>query len=259
MQNDPQDSSENARQTVFPRTLWTEWVEPAREGNSAQAETALRQLCAAYREPILVWLKRRGTEPGQAEDLTHGFIEFLLERNRLGAADRQRASFRAFLLTCLKRYVRGVWRGTQSRPPGADQQTEPLEEQSLPGVEEDLARALDREFALAVHRRAVERLRQAFAAKGNRERFRVLQPFILGAETDLSCAEVGQQVNLTPNAVKKAVFDLRDAYYDALRAEIMQTVASREVLEEEMRYLVSLLAETEAVESPDPCSGKGRV
>jgi len=242
MNTEPTSSTAEASgHSPFPKTLWTECVEPASEGNSSASEAALRQLCADYREPILVWLRRRGTDPVAAEDLTHGFIEFLLESNRLGSVERGKGRFRSFLLKCLTRYVRGEWRKRMRRPPGADEQPEPLDEQSLPGIEADLPSLLDREFALAAHRRALERLRQDFATNGRGDRFRVLEPFILGLESELSYAEVGQQLGLKPNAVKKAVFDLRDDYYQAFRAEITQTAASREEVDDEMRYLVPLL------------------
>jgi hypothetical protein len=46
---------------------------------------------------------------------------------------------------------------------------------------------------------------------------------------------------LNANAVKKAVFDLRDAYAEIFREEILETTA-REDVAEEMRYLLTLLA-----------------
>ena len=102
MNTEPTSSTaEVSGHSPFPKTLWTECVELASEGNSSASEAALRQLCADYREPILVWLRRRGTDQVAAEDLTHGFIAFLLESNRLGSVERGKGRFRSFLLKCL--------------------------------------------------------------------------------------------------------------------------------------------------------------
>ena len=51
---------------------------------------------------------------------------------------------------------------------------------------------------------------------------------------------------MTANNVKQAVLRLRGRYSDLFRAEAMQT-ATRDEAEREMRYLVSLLADTEAM------------
>jgi DNA-directed RNA polymerase specialized sigma24 family protein len=219
----------------------------AGKADSAAAEDALRQLCAAYQAPILAWLRRRGWEKPDAEDLAQNFIVFLLERNRLGNVERGATRFRSFLLECLTRFSRNEWRKATAAKRGGGAQPVLLEDVE-PGVEADLAKVLDREFALAAHRRAMTTLEQKFAADGRVERWRLLRRFIFGADAGSSYEEVGATLNLKANAVKKAVFDLRDDYYDAFRAEITQTAASREDMDEEMRYLIGLLADTEVLD-----------
>ena len=88
----------------------------------------------------------------------------------------------------------------------------------------------------------MSRIESAYSSRGQKERFEVLKQFVLGTDTGPSYAAVAERLNLKPNSVKKAVFDLREAYCDCFRDEVAQTVA-RESIEEEMRYLVTLLAD----------------
>src|SRR5690349_17536671 len=93
---------------TFPATPWTLVLEAAR-GDEEKLRLALGRLCVLYREPIRSWLRRTGVAPGAVEDMTHQFIEHLLEGNRLKNVERRETKFRTFLIECLKRFVRGEW------------------------------------------------------------------------------------------------------------------------------------------------------
>jgi hypothetical protein len=54
--------------------------------------------------------------------------------------------------------------------------------------------------------------------------------------------KAGEQLHLTAGAVKVAVHRLRHRYGQLLRAEVAQTVSNSRDLEEEMHYLLELLA-----------------
>ena len=243
-QSQEHSSCDGSRQGGFPDTLWS-MVSEAGKGTSAQSAEALRHLCAIYREPILNWL-RRNYNPTQAEDLTHGFIEHLLEKNRLEHFARGNAKFRSFLLKCLKRFLRGEWRKDTADKRGGGWEPVSVEEHEV-GASAELDRELDRDFAVTVHRQTLLRLREKFDRAGQGVRFEMLRQFILGDDPSLTYGEVAERLHLKTNAVKKAVFDLRDAYYEAFRQQVAQTT-NGESVEEEMRYLVTLLADADIAE-----------
>ena len=60
----------------------------AREGGSDTARLALGELCAMYWFPLYAFARRRGLEPGDAEDATQGFLAHLLEGGLFGRAER---------------------------------------------------------------------------------------------------------------------------------------------------------------------------
>ena len=227
--------------STFPQTLWTLVLEAARDGDDEKSQAALRQLCVLYREPIRAWLARHGTSPQEEEDLTQGFIQHLLESNRLRHVEHRQTKFRSFLIECLNRYTRGEWRKQQAARRGGGLEALDLIEQE-PGILPDFDRELDLDFALTVHRRTLARLEsERYGAEPGHTRFLALRCFIWGSDHTISYAEVGQRLQITLNHVKKAVFDLRRQYFDSFRVEVMHTVADAQGAEE-TRYLMTLIA-----------------
>jgi len=227
--------------SAFPQTLWTLVLEAAR-GEGEMWQEALGRLCVIYREPICSWLQRSGAHREQLEDLTHGFMEHLLEGHRLKHVERRESKFRTFLIECLRRFVRGEWRKQMAAKRGGGMELANVDDLAL-GLAPDLDKLLDLDFALAVHRQALVRLEQRkFATEPKRARFLELRRFIWGYDPDLSYGEVGQRLGMTPNHVKKAVFDLRHDYYDSFRDEVSEIVDTGWV-DEETRYLMTLVAE----------------
>jgi hypothetical protein len=62
---------------VFATTRWTQVV--AARGNSAPARQALSDLCAAYYEPVVTYLRQQGRSDGAARELAHQFFERVLD------------------------------------------------------------------------------------------------------------------------------------------------------------------------------------
>mgnify|MGYP003577388148 CR=1 FL=1 len=60
------------------------------DGDVPRARAALDELCRAYWFPLYVYVRRRGTSPEDAEDLTQGYFAALIERGYLSQADRGR-------------------------------------------------------------------------------------------------------------------------------------------------------------------------
>jgi RNA polymerase sigma-70 factor (ECF subfamily) len=55
-------------------------VVAAGSGDSSAARAALATLCETYWYPLYAYVRRRGTSPDDARDLTQGFLMSLLER-----------------------------------------------------------------------------------------------------------------------------------------------------------------------------------
>ena len=89
--------SPQASDARFPTTHWSRVIQ-AGDPSALAAREALAELCASYWYPVYAFIRRRGHEPDQAQDLTQAFFVHLLEKGTLAAADSRRGKFRSFLL-----------------------------------------------------------------------------------------------------------------------------------------------------------------
>src|SRR6266851_1982264 len=97
-------SAPDAASCRFRTTHWS-MIVAAQDGESTEARAALAELCEAYWYPLYAFIRRQGHSMEDARDLTQEFFTRLLEKDYLGAADRERGKFRSFLLGCCKHFL----------------------------------------------------------------------------------------------------------------------------------------------------------
>jgi DNA-directed RNA polymerase specialized sigma24 family protein len=228
---------------AFPATLWT-LVLRAGSAEPERAAAALHELSVRYERAIHAWFQRSrpsSVSPACAEDWAQDFMVFLHEKNPFRRLEQRDARFRAFLVTCLRNFLQD--RLDQERAGKRGGGAVHLDVDELPLAAPALAAAtLDRELALAIHDRVLQRIRQAWQEKDQARRYEVLGPHLLGLQPAASYAELGAILGLNANHVKKVVFDLREAYYEFFRAEVAALVSDEAALDDEMRYLAGLVA-----------------
>lgn len=170
----------------------------------------------------------------------------VLEGRYLDRADPEKGRFRSFLLTSLKFFVADEEdrQRAQKRGGGAVVSLEfsSGEEryQREPAHDETPERIFERRWALAVLDQVVERLRNEFVQHGRPEHFERLKVFLLG-QADAPYAALAREMNTSEGALKVAIHRLRKRYRELFRQEIADTVADREQVESELRFLASVL------------------
>src|SRR3989440_5958581 len=99
-------ATETTRESLFASTRWT-MVLDAGESQTPpdQALSALSELCRIYWRPIFLFLRRQGSNPDDAQDLTQGFFAHLIESRAYARADRDKGRFRSFMLGALKHFL----------------------------------------------------------------------------------------------------------------------------------------------------------
>ena len=224
-----------------PPTNWS-IILAAGSSDHHRASAALGRLCETYRQPIFHWLRASGLAHHEAEDAVQDLLEHLLRKQRLARVSPHGARFRTYLLAALRHRMEDRRRAQCAAKRGAGAQHVELVETSLPGPELAWDRELDRGFALAVHGRALKVVDIAWSNGGRQERFRGLEPFLLRSPEEGQYAKAGASLGLEARQIKRLVFDLREDYFNAFRAEVVQTVAPEE-LHGELAYLISLITE----------------
>src|SRR2546421_11486784 len=93
----------------FATTHWSV-VLAAGIGDGISADKALETLCGAYWYPLYAFVRRRGYEAHDAQDLTQSFFARLLDKGYLSGVDRTKGKFRSFLLAALEHFLANEWR-----------------------------------------------------------------------------------------------------------------------------------------------------
>src|SRR5271155_2907054 len=156
----------------FATTRWS-LVLAAGQRSSPQSSAALATLCENYWYPLYAYVRRRGHDSDEAQDLTQAFFTRLLEKNDLAAADPERGRFRSFLLASLKHFLANEWDRARAEKRGGgrsvlsiDFGTAEERYRAEPSHELTPEKIFERRWALTVLDHALKRLRTEFAGGG---------------------------------------------------------------------------------------------
>ena len=79
------------REGLFASTRWTMILDAGESQTPPdQALSALSELCRIYWRPIFLFLRRQGSNPDDAQDLTQGFFAHLIESRAYARADPEK-------------------------------------------------------------------------------------------------------------------------------------------------------------------------
>lgn len=230
----------------MPPTRWS-LIQRLKAHDPAAASRAMDELCRIYHYPLYCQVRRRGLPHHDAEDALQEFFCKLLRNDSFGAADMSRGRLRTFLLTALQRFLNNWRRDEQMRLDreisaealatiaGAEARfvTDEVAHQSSPDL------LYDRQWALELMNQALQRLRHRYASRGNVAVFDTLRPVLLsgGSLTGHDSARLAAQLGMRSGALRTALSRLLEHYGDALREEVLQTVADRDQARAEYEQL----------------------
>jgi len=232
----------------FVTTHWSV-VLSAREKQSPASGAALETLCRTYWYPLYAYVRRQGHSPHDAQDLTQEFFARLLQKDYLQAAGRDKGRFRTFLIVALKRFLANEWDRARAQKRGGgqvllslDTETAEARYQTEPAADLSADRIFERRWALTLLDRAMTRLRDEFGAAGKAQDFEKLKPCLTADRGEIAYTEIARALGVNEPAARVAVHRLRKRFREVFREEIAHTVANPADIDDEVRYLVSVLA-----------------
>ncbi len=228
----------------FATTRWTV-VRAAGQAASATADEALESLCSAYWFPLYAYVRRHGFSKEDAEDLTQAFFAKLLERRDFAGLKQENGRFRAFLLAALKNFLSNerdragrLKRGGNITHFSLDWQSADTQFLIADSSKPPPDQAFDREWALALLERVIQRLREECAADGKGGRFERLKEFLTVGKGEISHAAKAAELGMEEGSLRVAAHRLRKRYRELLRNEVAQTLSDPAMVEEELAVLL---------------------
>jgi RNA polymerase sigma-70 factor (ECF subfamily) len=232
----------------FTTTHWS-LVLAVMDTAPARAFDALEKLCARYWFPIYAFIRRHGHDAHQSEDLTQSFFQFVIERQMLHRAQRDKGRFRNFILASLANFLHNHHDHVSAAKRGGAHVIVSLDEEH---AEEILAQepkdsaspdqSFERRWAVTLIRRVMENLRAEHAERGRQAVFAALQPHLTGEPAPGEYERLGALLDLETGALKVALHRLRRRFGELLRKEVAYTVVRPDEVEEEIRHLLGVLA-----------------
>jgi DNA-directed RNA polymerase specialized sigma24 family protein len=235
------------RDGQFMTTRWSVVLVAGRR-SSPDSRQALEALCRVYWYPLYAYVRRRVVDINEAQDLTQAFFAELLAKNYVGAARVERGRFRAFLLTALKHFLSKEWQKAKAQKRGGEKARIPLDFETVnsqyvvePAAGLTAEQIYDREWAIALLGRTMQRLETEFTEGGRQSQFEELKGFLIGRHEGATYSESAAKLDMTEAAVKMRAHRMRRRYRELLRAEIRETVSGPEEVEDEISKLFATL------------------
>ena len=240
------DRTSSAR---FPSTHWSRVV-AAGGCATPDGRDALAELCRAYWYPLYAFIRRKGFQPDDAQDLTQAYFARLLQTGVLAAADPEKGRFRAFLRTDCGFFLadqrdreNALKRGGGVTPVSFDARDAEGRYQVEPADLLTPDRLFDRAWALTLLDGVLDQLTREYADSGRAALFAQVKVVLTDGPRSVSYAGIATQLGMSEVAVQSAVQRVRRRYRDLVREQIAATLGdpSPAEVEDEIRALFSAL------------------
>jgi DNA-directed RNA polymerase specialized sigma24 family protein len=227
--------SEPTNYVNCPTTRWTSVIQAIQSDDETKALAALRFFCEQYRDVIFRFFNRR-VGPDLADNYTQEFFlkkihgKWEQRKGLLFQIKRESGGkFRYFLISAL------IWFDSDMRKTKQDPLKHTISELPdlpTPSNEEDkIARECDREVALALIRRVMKRLQ-------------VSEVYLKYFCEQISADQAASELAVSSGTFRVAVHRLVPAIKGAFREEVRAIVASEADVDDEIRHLLPIIAES---------------
>ncbi len=226
----------------FLTTRWT-CVRLAK-ADSDEGRRALAELCGAYYEPVVAFLRCVLRDADAAREMSHAFFAEMLAGGAIHTAERGRGKFRSYLLGAVKHFAarqresaRRLKRGGGVEMTALDTEAEAV---SDPARREPDAE-FDRQWAVTVLARGLDALRTECASEGRGAFFETVKPLLTGDAAHGEQGALASACGMSIEAFRMAAHRLRKRLRQCVKAEIAGTLDEGADVQEEMQSLFAAL------------------
>jgi RNA polymerase sigma-70 factor (ECF subfamily) len=230
-------------QAAFHTTRWTRVC--LAKADSEDGRRALADLCDAYYEPVVAYLRCELRDTDAAREMSHAFFAQMLSGGTISAAERERGRFRSYLLGAVKHFLAHQREAAQRLKRGAGAEAASLDDTEAQVVAD--ARlptpdtAFDRQWALTLLGRALGDLQRECELEGKVAVFEKLQPWLTGDAAHGDQLELAAALGMNLNSLKSQIHRLKSRFRALVKEQIAATLNEGGSIEEEMTVLFAAL------------------
>jgi DNA-directed RNA polymerase specialized sigma24 family protein len=234
----------NLHAAPFLTTRWTRVC--LAKADSEDGRRALADLCDAYYEPVVAYLKSVLRDADAARDMSHAFFAEMLGGGTIHSADQQRGRFRSYLLGAVKHFVSRQRDIRRALKRGEGQVAVSMDDDDVAEVRDGAVispdAAFDRQWALTMLERSLAALRTDCMTEGRVAFFDQVRPMLTGeaAYGDQAAAAVACGMNV--EAFRVAVHRMKKRLRQCVKAEIAGTLDDATGVSDEMQILLEALS-----------------
>lgn len=229
----------------FPQTGHTVIGQLASQDATLRA-LAYEKVIAAYWKPAYKYVRIKWRASNEdAKDLIQAFFTRALDKGFFHAYDPSKASFRAYLRTCLDRFATNQRRSSQRLKRGGGVTLFSLD---FEGAERELAYStpavedcFQREWVRNLFELAVGALRERCESDGKTVQFRVFERYDLNAsEERITYDQLARQFGVTPAAVTNYLAAMRRDLRRILLEKLREITPGEREFRDEARTLLGI-------------------
>lgn len=232
-----------AKAGAFHTTRWTRVC--AAKSDSEDGRKALADLCDAYYEPVLAYLRCEVRDADAARDAAHAFFAQMLAGGGLARAEREHGRFRSYLLGAVKHFLAHQREAAQRMKRGGGVDAASLDDDEAREVADPRLptpdAAFDRQWALTLLSRALGDLQRECELEGRAAVFEKLQPWLTGDAAHGDQLELAATLGMNLNSLKSQIHRLKSRFRALVKEQIAATLNEGGSIDEEMGVLLAAL------------------
>jgi RNA polymerase sigma-70 factor (ECF subfamily) len=232
-----------SRQDAFHTTRWTRVC--LAKADSEDGRRALADLCDAYYEPVVAFLRCELRDADAAREMSHAFFEEMLHGGTINTAERERGRFRSYLLGAVKHFLFNQRVAAHRLKRGGGTEAVSMDDEDVHEVAD--ARqispdaAFDRQWALTLLARALDALRADCTAEGQVALFDRVKPWLTGDAAHGDQAGLATELGMSTVALRMAVHRLKARFRRCVKSEVAGTLEDSTMVDAEMQSLFAAL------------------
>jgi RNA polymerase sigma-70 factor (ECF subfamily) len=206
---------------------------------------ALERVCSNFWPAIYHSVRTKGFSHEESQDLAQEFVADFIHEDFLHPPDAVNAPLRARIFRGLRDFLHRRRREANCVRRGGRRTIIPLDDTSpedQPVTQAPPDETYDREWASTLMLRATALLRQDYESCGRGPLFDLIRPALTGKDLLLPCTAIARAAGLPVAKVNDEVRLASRRLGDVLRHEVAATVISTADVDDELRYVLSVLA-----------------